>query len=136
MAQLRAKSEFSVLKLPPIKLSVGSHPTSGFRLTFSYLVLKCNKQALIRLAGGGAQPNISQKIIRELEIPLPPLEVQKEIVAEIEGYQKVINGARGVLDNYRPHIPDSSRLAGHRAERNLFLQEWPELRQNLFRVIP
>jgi type I restriction enzyme M protein len=39
------------------------------------------------------------------EIPLPPLEVQKEIVAEIEGYQKVIDGARAVLDNYRPHIP-------------------------------
>ncbi|MGH7183926.1 MAG: restriction endonuclease subunit S, partial [Nitrospiraceae bacterium] len=27
------------------------------------------------------------------------------IVAEIEGYQKVIDGARAVLDNYRPHIP-------------------------------
>ncbi len=39
----------------------------------------------------------------ELQIPLPPLEVQKEIVAEIEGYQKVIDGARAVLDNYRPH---------------------------------
>jgi hypothetical protein len=31
--------------------------------------------------------------------------VQKQIVAEIEGYQKVIDGARAVLDNYRPHIP-------------------------------
>ena len=40
-----------------------------------------------------------------ITIPLPPLEVQKEIVAEIEGYQKVIDGARAVLDNYRPHIP-------------------------------
>jgi restriction endonuclease S subunit len=40
-----------------------------------------------------------------ITIPLPPLEVQKEIVAEIEGYQKVINGARAVLDHYRPHIP-------------------------------
>jgi type I restriction enzyme M protein len=40
-----------------------------------------------------------------LEIPLPPLKVQKEIVTEIEGYQKVINGARAVLDHYRPHIP-------------------------------
>jgi restriction endonuclease S subunit len=27
------------------------------------------------------------------------------MVGEIEGYQKVINGARAVLDNYRPHIP-------------------------------
>ena len=26
-------------------------------------------------------------------------------MAEIEGYQKVIDGARAVLDHYRPHIP-------------------------------
>ena len=43
--------------------------------------------------------------LAQFQIPLPPLEVQKEIVAEIEGYQKVIDGARAVLDNYRPHIP-------------------------------
>ena len=43
--------------------------------------------------------------LAQFEIPLPPLDVQKEIVAEIEGYQKVIDGARAVLDNYRPHIP-------------------------------
>jgi len=30
--------------------------------------------------------------------------VQKEIVTEIESYQKVINGAQAVLDNYSPHI--------------------------------
>ena len=40
-----------------------------------------------------------------ITIPLPPLEVQKEIVAEIEAYQNLIDGARVVLDNYRPHIP-------------------------------
>jgi type I restriction enzyme M protein len=40
----------------------------------------------------------------QFQVPLPPLEVQKEIVAEIEGYQKVIDGARAVLDNYRPRI--------------------------------
>ena len=54
----------------------------------------------------GAQlPRIGWTSFAELQIPLPPLDVQKEIVAEIEGYQKVINGARAVLDNYRPHIP-------------------------------
>ena len=36
---------------------------------------------------------------------MPSLDVQQEIVAEIEGYQKVIDGARAVIDNYRPHIP-------------------------------
>jgi type I restriction enzyme M protein len=49
--------------------------------------------------------NLSGGLLYRFQIPLPPLDVQKEIVAEIEGYQKVINGARAVLDNYRPHIP-------------------------------
>ena len=40
----------------------------------------------------------------DFKIPLPPLEVQHQIVAEIEGYQKIIDGARQVLDNYKPHI--------------------------------
>lgn len=57
------------------------------------------------LATGGTFAEISRSKFCELKIPLPPLEVQKEIVAEIEGYQKVIDGARAVLDNYRPHIP-------------------------------
>jgi type I restriction enzyme M protein len=56
-------------------------------------------------ATGGTFKEISKSKFCELQIPLPPLEVQKEIVAEIEGYQKVIKGARAVLDNYRPHIP-------------------------------
>ena len=55
------------------------------------------------LESSGYQRHFSK--LKEHEIPLPPLEVQKEIVAEIEGYQKVIDGARAVVDNYRPHIP-------------------------------
>jgi type I restriction enzyme M protein len=54
---------------------------------------------------GASRSRISRKNLEDIKIPLPPLEVQKEIVAEIEGYQKVINGARAVLDHYRPHIP-------------------------------
>jgi len=49
--------------------------------------------------------NLSAGLLYRFQIPLPPLEAQKEIVAEIESCQKVINGARAVLDNYRPHIP-------------------------------
>ncbi len=56
-------------------------------------------------ATGGTFAEISKSKFCELEIPLPPLEVQREIVAEVEGYQRVIDGARAVLDNYRPHIP-------------------------------
>lgn len=54
----------------------------------------------------GAQlPRIGWSSFAELPIPLPPLDVQNEIVAVIESYQKVINGARAVLEHYRPQIP-------------------------------
>ena len=56
-------------------------------------------------ASDSQPPSMRKSVVEAHEFPLPPLEVQKEIVAEIEGYQKVINGARAVLDNYRPHIP-------------------------------
>nr|VFJ87445.1 MAG: type I restriction enzyme M protein [Candidatus Kentron sp. H]VFJ89045.1 MAG: type I restriction enzyme M protein [Candidatus Kentron sp. H]VFJ95744.1 MAG: type I restriction enzyme M protein [Candidatus Kentron sp. H] len=48
--------------------------------------------------------NLGAKLLYEFQIPLPPLAVQQEIVAEIEGYQKIIDGARQVIENYRPHI--------------------------------
>ena len=57
------------------------------------------------LVTGGGQPQFNGNALTQLQFPLPPLDVQKEIVAEIEGYQKVLSGARAVLDNYRPHIP-------------------------------
>lgn len=55
-------------------------------------------------SGGGAQGNVSPRKILEFKIPLPPLEIQNEIVEELEQYQKVIDGAKQVVDNYKPHI--------------------------------
>lgn len=56
-------------------------------------------------ATGMAQKTVALSSLRHFTIPLPPLEVQQDIVAEIEGYRSVIKGARAVLDHYRPHIP-------------------------------
>lgn len=56
-------------------------------------------------ATGGTFAELSKSKFCELQIPLPLLDMQKEIVAKIEGYQQVINGARAVIDHYRPHIP-------------------------------
>lgn len=63
------------------------------------------KETVAKLKLGNTMPYIKLGMLTHFEIPLPPLDVQKEIVAEIEGYQKIIDGARAVLDNYRPHIP-------------------------------
>lgn len=49
---------------------------------YLYRVLKDSKDRLLAKRVGGGQPNISQKIVRDLPIPLPPLAEQKRI-AEI-----------------------------------------------------
>jgi type I restriction enzyme M protein len=92
-----ASTGFAVLRAKPGLL----HP--GFLIR----VLRDDRVVgqMIGMAGRGSYPSINQTDVSALQVPLPPLEVQKEIVAEIEGYQKVIDGARAVLDNYRPHIP-------------------------------
>lgn len=48
--------------------------------------------------------NLDKNAYKKIEIPVPPLEVQREIVEEIEGYQKIIDGARMVVDNWKPRI--------------------------------
>ena len=50
------------------------------------------------------QAAINAKTLGGLSIPLPPLTVQEEIVTEIESYQKIIDGARQVVENYKPTI--------------------------------
>ncbi|MBP5288094.1 MAG: N-6 DNA methylase [Elusimicrobiales bacterium] len=40
--------------------------------------------------------------IKTIQIPLPPLEVQEEIVKELEGYQAIINGSQEIIDNWKP----------------------------------
>ena len=57
-----------------------------------------------RNAKGIGVRGVTRNFLSEIQIPLPPLEVQKGIVSEIEGYQKIIDGARAVVDNYRPYI--------------------------------
>ena len=54
------------------------------------------------LASGGTFKEISKSSFEKLSIPLPPLSVQEEIIAEIGRYQAVIDGARAVVDNWRP----------------------------------
>jgi type I restriction enzyme M protein len=72
---------------------------------FLFHCLSYRKDAIAERMQGAIYVTLKPEDLATFEIPLPPLEVQKEIVAEIEAYQKVIDGARAVLDHYRPHIP-------------------------------
>ena len=71
---------------------------------FIFWTLRSMYAEIRALTGNNERSGLNMTILRRLQIPLPPLEVQQEIVAEIEGYQKVIDGARAVVENYRPHF--------------------------------
>ncbi len=55
-------------------------------------------------ATGGTFAEISKSKFCELQIPLPPLEVQKEIVAEIEGYQQEIVRLKSAISDEEKKI--------------------------------
>lgn len=76
-------------------------PSDKILMPFLFAILK-SKESEIKGNGGAAFDSINRKDIEAIKIPLPPLEVQKEIVAEIEVYQKIIDGARQVVENWRP----------------------------------
>lgn len=58
----------------------------------------------IASSNGIAQKNLSTTWLANYKIPLPPLSIQQEIVAKIEQYEKIIAGAKQVVENYKPQI--------------------------------
>jgi type I restriction enzyme M protein len=73
-----------------------------------YMASNFNSE-LQRLGGQTSFKFVSIKNVKQIKIPLPPLNVQEEIVKEIEGYRRIIDGAKQVVENYKPTIKiDSS----------------------------
>ena len=59
-------------------------PPDGLDTRYLYRFFESIRRGLVEQGKGGAQPNISQAIIRDTQIPLAPLPEQRRIVAEIE----------------------------------------------------
>ena len=73
------------------------------RATKQYLYYALNRAVLAveeNLHGGVGLVHITKGNLERIEIPLPALAIQQEIVAEIEGYQKRIEELRQeIVDN-------------------------------------
>tara|TARA_B100000965_G_scaffold317466_1_gene278051 strand:- start:909 stop:3284 length:2376 start_codon:yes stop_codon:yes gene_type:complete len=75
--------------------------TSSVLPKYLYCILNSKlKIELNKLKQGSTMPYIKVGFLNNFHIPLPPLEKQQEIVDEIEQYQKVIDGARQVVENH------------------------------------
>ena len=82
------------------------HPEARVQKEYLAQVLRSEKSVSYAMSTyiGARMPRTDLKAFSNFQIPLPPLSVQEEIVTEIESYQKIIDGARQVVENYKPTI--------------------------------
>ena len=67
------------------------------------------KERMINLASGATFKEISKTSFEELSIPIPEIEKQKEIVAELNSFNKVIQNCKEIIKTYKPYFEiDSS----------------------------
>lgn len=71
---------------------------------FRNIVLSCLQNAIYDKAHGSAQPNISTITIENFKIPLPPLEIQKQIVEECQKVEEQYNTIRMSIEEYQKLI--------------------------------
>jgi len=76
-------------------------PSAALEQKYLFWFLRFKRRALIESAIGGAQPNISQGILRNLEVPLPEIAEQQEVVAEIEKGRRPQSRRRRSLGSHR-----------------------------------
>jgi type I restriction enzyme, S subunit len=60
-----------------------------------------------RLSAGGVQPNLNLSIVRRTPVALPPLEEQKQIVAEIDRRMSILQGVEAEVES---NLKRASRL--------------------------
>lgn len=69
---------------------------------FLYYIL--SNVNLTEWASQANPPSINKSTVADFKIPIPPIEIQEQIVAELDSYQKIVDGARQVVENYKPTI--------------------------------
>lgn len=71
---------------------------------YLYSVLKAKQDDIYAFQQGGGQPHVYPKDLKTIKIPLPPLEIQEQVVEQIDGYQKIIDGVRLAASAWKPRI--------------------------------
>ena len=79
-------------------------PNDSIMPEFLYYTLVAHKKIYLEQAVGGAQPNISQQIIKNTTIPVPPLAEQQRIVSELDLLQ-------GIIDKQQAQLKELATLA-------------------------
>lgn len=73
-------------------------------LMYVYILILNNLEIIEKGFQGQGLKNVSKKHLQSIQIPLPPLEIQEQIVAELDGYAGIIDGAKQIAQNWKPKI--------------------------------
>jgi type I restriction enzyme S subunit len=89
----------------------GIYQNKNLNSNYLYYFLSYKKSSLVKQGIGGAQPNISQGILKAVEIPIPPLPEQhlivsriEELFSELENGKKQLQTAQQQLKVYRQSL--------------------------------
>lgn len=101
---------------------------------YLYRLLQNEKAAFIEKGKGGAQPNISQAVIKAHEIGLPPLAEQTriavkldELLAQVDNLKARVDGIPALLKRFRQSVlaaAVSGRLTEEWRKENLIRYNW------------
>lgn len=74
--------------------------------SFIYMMLTTEKfkaEGTAQMTGTGGLQRVPKDFVSEFQIPLPPISVQQRL-SNNAAYQKIIDGAKQVVENYKPQI--------------------------------
>ncbi len=71
---------------------------------YLFHILKAKQEDIYAFQQGGGQPHVYPRDLKKIKIPLPPIEIQEQVVAELNGYQNIIAGAKQIVSNWKPII--------------------------------
>ena len=87
-----------------------------------YIALK--NEDILNLAYGGAQPNISPKVIEFISIPLPPIKEQQRIVNIIESLFAKLDRAKELIENTLAQFEQNKMAILHKAFTGELTVKW------------
>ncbi|MBX3241854.1 MAG: N-6 DNA methylase [Chitinophagaceae bacterium] len=92
---------------------------------------KFRKEGKVQMSGTSGLQRVPKGFIEDFEIPLPPIEIQQQIVAEIENYQNDIEGLKEQIKEKEQKIKNKiSEVWGVKEEESLSKAAEPQIAYN------
>lgn len=98
------------------------YKNTSTKFLFYYFLFQ--RQNLINLGKGGAQPNISQTILKKYPCPLPPINEQKRIVYKVENLLNKIDEAKQLIKEAKETIDIRREAILDKAMRGELTSNW------------